>query len=191
MGLEQHVKDIFDNVNNWLKFAEAKNAAIIAYNSVILAGIASYITSNQNIPNLLGSFLIISSCLILISSLIGLISFAPQTKIINYTKKGEILDSDNLLYWGHLKNYTPLQLLKKLNTSKTSENNNDSEFTIIEIDYAQQIIMNSQIADKKYSLFKVALALNIFAITGILPGIFIWLIYTYIRKPEPTNQLDK
>ena len=30
--MQEQLKEIFDNVNNWVTFAEAKNAAIIAFN---------------------------------------------------------------------------------------------------------------------------------------------------------------
>jgi hypothetical protein len=33
------LKDIFENVNNWLKFAEAKNATLIAGNGLLIFGV--------------------------------------------------------------------------------------------------------------------------------------------------------
>ena len=37
------LKEIFENVNNWLSFAEAKNAALVALESTIIIG---FITSD-------------------------------------------------------------------------------------------------------------------------------------------------
>ena len=37
--MEDKLKDIFENVNNWLKFAEAKNATIVAGNGLLIFGI--------------------------------------------------------------------------------------------------------------------------------------------------------
>ncbi|MCP4218773.1 MAG: hypothetical protein GY765_29345, partial [bacterium] len=39
--MEERLKSIFANVNDWLKFAEAKNAALVAFNSAIIFAVLS------------------------------------------------------------------------------------------------------------------------------------------------------
>jgi hypothetical protein len=72
------IKDIFDNVNEWLKFAEAKNGGLIVLNSGILFGTLSlYKDYKDSIPiqGILVLFLFIVESL-----LMSFISLFPRSE---------------------------------------------------------------------------------------------------------------
>lgn len=160
------LKDIFSNVNDWLKFGEAKNAALLVFNGASIFGVATFIatvmTQDKNqIPQYflyyLYSFIILNG----LALVIALYSFWPLTQIeVVLSKRIEDIFSkrqdaeSSILYYGHIKDYTPDSYLAKLCVSCNEEVRNCSG---LESDYASQIVINSRIAFRKYIYFKAAL----------------------------------
>jgi hypothetical protein len=173
---EEQLYRVFNNVNDWLKFFEAKNAMIIVFNSASIYGITQlfnleYIKKSDQIIN----YLIIVIILLVFSTLSSLISFAPRVKII----KGGLYapgDDPNVLFFEYLKIKTKEDIIKEI----TGVSDVDS-FAPIEKDIAEQIKQNSIIASRKYFYFTIAVWLTIAAyITIPLAGIF--CLYTYLSK---------
>ena len=74
------LKDVYKDVSDWLKFAEAKNAALLTFNGVMLFGVLRLLSSNNSVLlSLNKTFLIISGILILNMGII-LYSFIPGLK---------------------------------------------------------------------------------------------------------------
>jgi hypothetical protein len=174
--MKETLKDIFSNVNDWLKFAEEKNAALIALNIVSIFGTAATLTQNDvPIPKYilyyLYSFIICNG----LGLCIALYSFWPQTLNEDVFRKkiGDFFltnsePGDSVLFYGHIKDYTPEFYLAKLRKSCSKE---EGEYYDLELEYANEIIINSRITSRKYNYFKIAL---FFTLLGILtPMIFI------------------
>jgi len=159
------VKSIFDNVNNWLKFAEAKNGAIIALNATFIFGILKLgLISNKSIV-IINYYLYLCIFMLLVSSIVALLSFVPQLKFI-YIKFKKISDRDNLLYFGDIAKYTPTQYsdsLKKI-LEVDSKNNKLYEH------YINQIVINSKITWIKFKQFDIAIWFTISAILTPIGG---------------------
>ena len=181
--MEETVKDIFSNVNEWLKFAEAKNAAIIAFHLGSIFGAATIITQSEPntisgiILNYLYSFIILNS----IGLFFALFSFWPQTKIEDALSK-KIEDifcfkrsviEENLLFYGYISNCGRDLYLSKLCRCFNKEISN---CTKLELDYVNQIVANSRIAVRKYSYFRIAL---LFTIIAVLSPVLLPLIFLY------------
>jgi hypothetical protein len=171
------LKDIFENVNNWLKFAEAKNATLIAGNGLLIFGVLKTIHEvNINIYLLYYIYF----CLILfsLSLVISLISFMPKVKIPTFLLNSDIETNDNLLFYGHILKYNEKTLLDKLNEMiKDDEDKTSKEFKTM---YAQQIIINSKIARNKFQLFDIAIR---FTLSGILsPILYFLFIHFFVEK---------
>jgi hypothetical protein len=155
--MTDELRFIFTNVNNWLKFAEAKNGALLAGNIAIIFGIWHY-SNSASPPNVLKYYFIYVTALLTLSTLCALISFSPRTQIPFIFKVREPADHDNLLFYGDIAKYSYRVWLEKLYI-RYGKTLNITES--IEIDYAEQIIINSQIALWKYRWFKFALSLAI------------------------------
>lgn len=183
--MKDAVKDIFSNVNEWLKFAEAKNAALIAFHLGSIFGAATIITQSEcgTIPQLilkyLYSFIILSS----VGLFFTLFSFWPQTKIeAVLSKKIEDIfysrtpmTNGNLLFYGYINDCGKDQYLSELCRCYSK---NPTNCTKLELDYINQIVTNSRIAVRKYFYFKIALLLTIVAVLSpiSLPLIFLYNI---------------
>ncbi len=146
------LQQIFENINMWLHFAEAKNAAIIAFNIALLAALIS-----SNLFNIvIFSWTAVG---LLLSTLLSLLSFKPSNKA---AKKviSESMDS-NLLHYAFIASLEIDEYLEKLNKSYWKNQYQDgSEFPQIERDYSNEIIQNSRITLKKQFYFKIALYID-------------------------------
>src|SRR5690554_7337941 len=75
--MKEHLEYIFSNVNDWLKFAEAKSATLLAANGVVLFGILRLVKDlEMNAVTMLSLFI---GCICFsISLILCLSSFVPS-----------------------------------------------------------------------------------------------------------------
>lgn len=147
MESRSELKYIFANINEWLKFAEAKHGGLIILNSGLVVGILSSYTNIQNFifkPTILIGIICFG-----ISVFLSIISQFPVTQNIFYNKK--TISNPNLYFFGHLShfdNQTFIVEYKKIDTSFTP-----SKF---DTDLINQILVNARIAQAKFGFFKFA-----------------------------------
>lgn len=160
------LKDIFTNVNEWLKFAEAKHAGLIVLNSGIIFGILS-------LPVNLPVFVLLFSILLVVASLYT--SFASMFPLhLKAIEDKKDFDQINVYFSGDL-----ARLGKDdLKTILLKQTKSHHVFDGMEEDLIQQIIANSRVAARKYFLFKVALIL---LMTGLVP-VFITVGYAALNR---------
>jgi hypothetical protein len=158
--MEETLKTIFANINDWLRFAEAKNGAIIAVNGAAIFGILKSLTEDKDLKVLVCFILL----LLIISICVIIYSFIPQlVGLKNYSKLSqEEFDKNkkelNSLFFGSLVNLTSVQFLDLISYKSAKE---QEEIKGIHVDYANQIIINSEIAMTKFLLFRVASILTL------------------------------
>ena len=178
--MEERLKTIFGNVNDWLKFAEAKNGVLITLNGgAIFAFISSFKDklTLSGVDFLSAEFLFRIFCLeflacCLISLLISLLSFLPQTKEkVFFFPPEPKRTNDNPLYFGDIQKYTAVELLDLI------KDNHQSSYTQMEKHYASQIVINSIITDRKVKYFKLALFFTISSIVSIFIGILLYILF--------------
>lgn len=61
---EEHLYKIFDNVNDWLKFGEAKNLGLITFDAAIVFGFTQITFSEGSIIKLAGYYIFIPFALL-------------------------------------------------------------------------------------------------------------------------------
>ncbi len=169
--MNNQLKDIFFTVNDWLKFAEAKNSVIIALNGAVLFQVLDYLKHQQN-PYIF-YYAISFSIFCLLAILTAILSFAPQTKLKWLFRDESDIKNPSLLFFGHLANHSIDNLLSELKECIATEDRSPSR---IERDYAEQIITNSKIVVKKLNYFRIALWLTISAITTPIIGFFLYVL---------------
>jgi hypothetical protein len=166
--MKETLKTIFDNVNEWLKFAEAKHAGLIILNITIIFGIA---TIHKDYKEIIPLILILVPILFLfISIILTLISFFPKTK--NKLTNSKKVNSINLYYFGSLKNCTEVDFKHELTKVNAAYN-----FDKFDNDLINQILVNSNIACSKYTLFKSAIISTIIGLA--VP--FSFLLYSLVK----------
>ena len=152
--INEYFKNQLDSTNMWLSFAEAKNAALLAFNIALLALYYNLYSINK-------LFTIALMIISIISSVISLMSFRPNLNNLE-EKKGYISNNINLLFYGDIANINNSNEYISLVHKIYFPNNQIEDLSSnINSDYAKEIIMNSKIAQRKYKLFKQALMLDI------------------------------
>ncbi len=161
------LKNIFDNVNNWLTHAEAKNAAIVAFNIACL----SFIGGMKDIENVKILYYIVCITMLL-STIMALISFFPKMgKETN--NQSEHFDYDNLLFYVDIAKYDKEQYISAIFKQYAKIDILDADIQKIEKDFSEEITYNATVVIRKYKWFNYAikteiLALIILVITTII-----------------------
>lgn len=168
------LKEIFENVNNWLKFAEAKNATLIAGNGVIIFGIIKCLKDLVDYPYFI-YYLCFVILLLSLSFIIALISFIASIKLPQYLFEEKDNEKNNLLFYGSIKNYNKESYLKELTKSLGINDSSILENEFCKM-YAEQIIINSKITMRKLELFNLGLKITLFAILSPILYLFFWLM---------------
>ncbi|WP_187477752.1 Pycsar system effector family protein [Amniculibacterium sp. G2-70] len=167
--MKEILKEVHQHCQDMQKMAETKNAGLIAFNGAItLATIKLFTDGIQNYYFQYYLFLVLACSLI--SIFLNLSAISAQLK----HKEQEISNhkSQNLLFFGTVANYTPEEYLKQL---KTEYNLND-EITKYNIDQARQVVINAQIALRKFKLFNSAFKWTISGIATPL-SVVIYLLF--------------
>jgi len=169
--MESRLLVVFKNVNEWLRFAEAKNAMIIAFNGVVFFGVARLIKLDE-IKDIKILLIYLYICFIFLgfSTLVAILSFVPQLKQIvpSMDFKSE---NDNYLFFMTLKD-------KKTEEIINIYNSEDETNTPFHRHLAEQIITNSGITKRKYDHFTFACWLTIASIMTPVVAV-LYALYNY------------
>lgn len=171
--MNKELLEIHSNVKDWLKFAEAKNAMLIAFNAASIYGVAKLPFLEKNVDtSFLSVYFSIVIILLISSAVVCLISFVPRLKFILISISNSE-DKNNIFFFEHLGKSTPDKILKSLTDKGVKE-----EFSKIDNDIAVQIHSLANVATRKYSLFTIAVWITVAAyITIPVAGIF--ALYNY------------
>jgi hypothetical protein len=170
--IEQKLIYSFGLVNDWLKFAEAKNAALVTLSGATVFGLLSYTSSAQNLSLTWKIGIFAGIALQIIACLVSLASFLPKIsrlKILGTGRKTRLTDNDNLLFFGDLCKYSSKELVNAVAHLYFQDESYLKSQHKAHLDIADQIIINSRIAVSKFRLFKIALWIAVASI----PVIFI------------------
>ena len=166
--LREQLEKTLERVNDWLKFAESKNAVIIALNAAAVFGLVSTypdMLGRGNVLGILGMWFIAMSSL---STIVSLFSFLPQLGgDIGTNKRTVGSGSLNLIYFGTIASLDPDEYLLHLSRALGIDVGSSSD---LDRQYAQQIVVNSRIAVAKYRMFTAAVWLDFL---GIIPPLAI------------------
>lgn len=162
--MKEELKSIFQNVNEWLKFAEAKHAGLLILNSGTIFGILTVYKDYQYIlPRII---LLLTLFFFGFSIMLSIISLFPRTHTV--LPKQKKFKDPNLYFAGHLSKLDIKDLkaeLKKIQSTYI--------FDRFDEDLLNQIIVNSTIATRKYHLFKFS---TIFSTIGFITPLLTILI---------------
>jgi hypothetical protein len=160
-------------VNDWLKFAEAKNVGIVGLDSGAIAVLMTYITGEHQYPVLAGILVIVGGVALIGSLLIGLSSFFPQTNLEDLLggRLAKPSGADNLHFYGHLAKYMPNDLAAAV--ARRYAGAEPVGFSELQVDLAEQVVTNARITLHKLRLFAVAVALFGLGVLASAAGVLI------------------
>jgi len=181
---EEQLQKLFLNVNDWLKFAEAKNFGLLTLNAAIVFGSTQIkFPVNSMIPYALNYIFMPFALFSFFSSLISLFPILSQIEKGTYTKSwinkfSNFIDEENkfenIHFYGYLKDITEAEFETRF-LNKTDSTDPFSQF---EKELGTQILYNSRIAWLKYQLFKIG---AFFFLCGIVVTIVALPIFKFFN----------
>lgn len=154
--MREELKYIFSNVNDWLRFAEAKHAGLIVLNSAIIVGILS-VFSNPIIEKWSA---IVTIAFLGLSICSSLFAQFPVTTNLLLDSKGK--ERPNIYFFGDLGAIDSDQFVEEFKKSFPEFKSTPSDENLI-----NQILVNAKITSSKYMVFKFCCYLSIIGI-GII-----------------------
>ena len=171
--MKEQLEYTFSLVNEWLKFAEAKSAALLATNGAVLFGTSNLVKDIE--LNVWVMVPLIAACICFFVSLtLCLSSFVPSLNLPLIHKKYEKTNYDNLLFFDHIARHTVAEFLTTVRGAREVDESNDGPYVRM---LAEQIVANSTIASYKYRVFNKAIwlaLLGLFAL-AIASQCYFWL----------------
>lgn len=168
------LKELYRDVAEWLKFAEAKNGILLTITGVLLFGLLRMLPIKLEWLMQYEKTLMFSSLILIISMLVALASYIPMLNINKKSKKEEKRKNPNLLYYKDIAAFTKeeyiVEMEKKYNIKITNQ-----EKAYIE-DQVDQILSLANIALRKYKYFYIGVILVSLSLINIIAKIF----YTYL-----------
>lgn len=177
--LEGKLFELLGLVNDWLRFAETKNGAVVGFASGSIALMLNTIDKGDRVYSNFVWFLFIAGMLGLLASLIaGLLSFFPRIRPPASMPPGAGAapdpESENLYYFGHLAWFEPANLAETINHRYFDSR--EPAIREVHIALARQIVINARIVLWKLRLFSYALVLYGAGVVAIVIGVAIVLL---------------
>ena len=146
------LKDILNHVNEWLRYAEAKNATIAVFDSAVCISLLALVSEGKTIPFIPDWYLYSVLLLFLFSATTALISFLPLLAFApNKRKKKQ--SGYNPLFFGHIAKVSEPDYTESLKASHIIEESVRPVDGLI----INQIHKNAKIAVLKNRVFSVSL----------------------------------
>lgn len=170
--VETRLLTILEMVNEWLQFAEAKNAGLVALDALGLAAILTIVPATE-VPEPVAWGLAAASLMLLLSLGISLWSFLPRgdaAKLIAATRRGP-RPTDNLYFYGDVCGYRPEQLAAEIARRYDKIRVYDPAAHPSHVDLASHVIANSRITVAKNGYFRVATIVALLALVCSAVGV--------------------
>ena len=174
--MQDELKSVFSNVNDWLKFAEAKNGALVGLNGGAVLSVLFGILLDEKAKLLSGFWKLYFWCFVcclLIGIVISLYSFMAKLKEPEQDD-ANIPAIKNLMFFGHVQYFKENEYLDSLSKAKLLDPR--PIYSRLETDYANQIIYNSRIAMNKYTLFNQALWFTLAGVMTPVGALALWIV---------------
>ena len=165
--MEDRLRYILSTVNEWLKFAEAKNGALLGVDIAIIFGLFQVISDEIS-----KGWIYLAIVFTGLSALSALFSFVPQLKAPSMIRQKRGDKETSLIFYGHIAKYEPEGYIKALYSTAGTEVPSNLTF---ELDYAYQIIINSRIALKKNRYFNIGLWLTVLGLLLLIITLLLFL----------------
>jgi hypothetical protein len=177
--MENRLLTILTQVNEWLQFAEAKNAGLVALDVIALTAIVSVLPSTEvEIAEPVAAGLLAAGLLLVLSLAISLWSFIPRSNRLKVVRAASRSSprSSNLFFYGDVCGYQPDQFAAEVARRYDRIEDYDAAQHPLHVDIAGQIVANSRITVAKNENFRVAVIVALLAFAAAVVGVLTELI---------------
>lgn len=169
--LESTLKQIVD----WLKFAEAKNGALVGVGCATIFGVLRLYSSFSIESGLVTLYVVSFTIFVGAAIVISLTSFIPRVTPPFWIKMPNKEVGDNPLFFGHACKYSKRTYLELFNRHSELASHKECQ---LELAFCEQIVNNSKISFIKYRVFSSAVFLFL---AGVLTPLGALVLY-WVRR---------
>lgn len=175
--MEERLKFIFGNVNDWLRFAEAKNGVLVAFNGAAIWGI---LHGFEEIRQLCAWVLVpiwVLMCCCFVGIVISLFSFKPALTLsrgVAAKIDRKLVQEKSVIFFRHIGDFNADDYLKLVELR--SEQTESKSINPYHLDLASQIVANARNTWLKYQMFYAALNVTLAGMILPIPfQVFFWI----------------
>jgi len=161
----QMMNDVLDRIHSQIEFAEAKNAALLAANLAVIVGIGAILATSAIDQHSVRMWLFVTCLVLAGGGLIALWSFLPVFGEERHEYAKGTASAGNLVFWGDIAGVSPEQYIAGVFAALELRYAPGK----IHLDLANQIVITSGIARRKFTIFKPAAVVT--AIGGVVPAL--------------------
>jgi hypothetical protein len=173
-GLEDRLDKLLAFVDGHVKFAETKNAALLAAGAGIAIAVVQLQLGDHAADGWLAVYLVGVLCSAIASVAIALVSFLPLMQIPWLKRRSKKASTGNLMFFGDAQTYDQAAYIAALATAIGVPELRPTEFELM---YAEQIIINSKIASRKFTYFKIGLWILLIGLLTLFgAGALFWMV---------------
>lgn len=183
--MTQRIKEIMERTNYWLSFAEAKCAGMGVINlTIIIAIIGVLFDKYSELTCYLLIYMynfLICNIISLILILIAMLPYLDKLKEQNNNRNEE---DKNLIFYGDIATYNcGITYVRDLYKYYEQKNVEDSQISIEERDFAEEVICISKITIRKYRHFKESIFWTLGGfLTPVIGGIIYFCVIRGMKK---------
>jgi hypothetical protein len=166
---EEQLRHILSIVDGHVKFAETKNAALLAANSALIIGAIQVLTPYPTELGFLHRIGMYAATLCLIAAAFSIVSFLPLRSRPYLWKQRRVSENDNLLFFEEIQKHSETSYFRAFLDANDLPNR---EAIGLERMYVNQIVINAKLASSKFAYFEYAAWITL---TGVLTPVAIGL----------------
>ena len=115
---EAYLRLILDRVDGWLRFAEVKNAGLIALSGTVTTALLAALRDLGDLSAQGRPLIVVATVLFLVAMAVGVYSYLPRLRpvVMGAGGLGVPGDGDNLFYYGDVAKYAPEALVEAVSS---------------------------------------------------------------------------
>jgi len=162
-------------VDGHLRFAETKNAALLAVAGSVAVALLTVVNGSPGPSLPVRLYLLYVIACSGFAAVVSLMSFLPQTHLPWIERSSAPHETDNLLFFGHIRKYDPKDYWLSMSGHPAT-----TTIPRWQLAVAEQVVINARIAARKFTMFKYAVwALMAAATTPV--GAYVAYAYMHER----------
>ena len=169
------LESTLNQIVDWLKFAEAKNAALVGIGCATIFGVVRLYSSLSIESDLITLYVTSFTIFVAAAIVISLTSFIPRVAPPFWIKMPDKEEGDNPLFFGHACKYSKRTYLELFNRYSELDSHKECK---LELAFCDQIVNNSKVSFIKYRVFSSAVFLFL---AGVLTPLGALVLY-WVRE---------
>jgi hypothetical protein len=179
---EKYLSASLARVIDFVKFGDAKNAALLAFDSAATVAIGNMLTRQEGAPAAFSGVLPVAGTLLIVSALVALFAIMPRADLARFYKRADRDQrAPNLLFFGDIAKIPMTDFSTRARDRYLPDKGRSATDDYL-TDLSIQVRANSAVAARKYSLFKLGGWLTFAALVIVSSPAIIYLLKAVARS---------